>query len=119
MINLAKEPPIEFMEDVSLKEFTIKGQDDFEYKFKYKPLDWYEEEKLFNEMTEINPFTKKVSINIPELTMQSLLRTLKEAPFEISKENITKLKRNIVEQIMEIVGPKRMTEEMSKKSTGQ
>lgn len=112
---MAAEPtPVELSKDFSDKEFQIE-ESGKKFTFRWKPLSWYEEEKIINECMDINPATRQIKINTAELNKRLLLACLKEAPFVINQENILKLKPEIKTKILNEITPPRFTEETEKK----
>jgi len=112
---LPNEPlPKELGKDLSLKEFTLPV-DGVEFKFKWKPLTWYEEEKIINSCMTIDPRTSKMTIDTAELNKKLILACLQDAPFGISPDNIMALKPEIKTKILEMITPQKMTEDVGKK----
>lgn len=110
--------PKELREELIEEEFTVKSQGK-EFKFKKKILTWYEEEVILNQCSEIDKVKKVYVVNMPEMTLQTMLKSLIEAPFEINKKNLKELNKDVKNKIMKKIKPKRITQEQEKKSKTQ
>jgi len=98
--------PEELRENTKEEEFTIESQGK-EFKFKRKILTWYEEETILNQCSNIDKVKKVYIVNVPEMTLKTMLKSLTEAPFEINEKNL--------KELMDRIKPKRLTKEQEKK----
>jgi len=106
--------PEELRENTKEEEFTIESQGK-EFKFKRKILTWYEEETILNQCSNIDKVKKVYIVNVPEMTLKTMLKSLTEAPFEINEKNLKELSKEVKNKIMDRIKPKRLTKEQEKK----
>jgi len=106
--------PKELMEKSSEVEFEIESEGK-KFKFKRRILGWYDEEKIINECSEIDRKNNRYIINLPELQLKTLTKSLMEAPFEINEQNIKLLNKDVKDKILKEITPRRLTKEEIKK----
>jgi len=106
--------PDELIAEANENEFEIESKGK-KFKFKYKTLGWYKEETLYNKCLNIDPVTKKVTIDIPRLELKYMMESLTDAPFKITPENLLKLDSAVKKEIVNRISGKRLTKELEKK----
>jgi len=103
-------PENSLFQNISIKEFKVEGQ-----KFKYKPLTWFEDETIIFKCSEIDTKKKKYILNVPEMYLSYMLESLKEAPFEINRDNLLKLTKKAKDEIIKNIKPRKLDIETKKK----
>jgi len=79
------------------------------YKFKlpggnhaFAPWTWGEKNQVTNECTKIDPVIGKVELDVACFSEKMLLATLKEAPFEITLENLRNLPASLGDTLLSV-----------------
>lgn len=109
--------PKELGRDFSIKEFDIE-RNGTKFHFKSRRLSWYQEEKIAVESTMFSQ-TGQYRVDTPELNLKLMQACLVEAPFDITKENLMLLEPDVKEEIIKNIVSPRLTEDISKKLSGQ
>jgi hypothetical protein len=102
--------PNELKADMSVKDFEIRG-----LKFKWRPLSWYDEEKLRNDCMTADPVSRKLTVNTAEMHKRYLMGCIVEAPFALTIENFMMLDSDVKDDILSVIAPARKVEELEKK----